>query len=250
MFGGFRSGAFPRTMGSMRRADRLFHIIQLLRGRQQAVTAARLAERLGVSDRTVYRDIRDLIATGTPIEGEAGVGYTLRREYDLPPLMFQAEELEAIVLGARLVRAFGDESLARAASTAISKVETVLPKRIRDVTERPALYAPRTPRASAGSGPLVEIRNALAERKKLRLVYQTGDGTETERVIRPLGAFFWGTTWTVTSWCELRSDFRTFRLDRIVEADITEEVFVEEDGRTLRDYLRREGHMAERLLDD
>lgn len=121
----------------MRRADRLFQIIQLLRGRTRTMTAARLAERLEVSERTIYRDIRDLMASGTPIEGEAGVGYTLRRDYDLPPLMFEVDELEAIVVGARLLHAFGDQAMARAAASAISKVEAVIPARVREISEKP-----------------------------------------------------------------------------------------------------------------
>jgi biotin operon repressor len=127
---------------TMRRADRLFRIIQLLRGRGRARTARWLAEQLEVSERTVYRDVRDLIVSGTPIEGAAGVGYTLRH-YDLPPLMFEAEELEALALGARAVQAFGDESLARSAESALSKIEAVLPQRLRGQLSRAALFAPR-----------------------------------------------------------------------------------------------------------
>ena len=128
----------------MRRADRLFQIIQSLRGRRRAVTAAELAEDLGVSDRTIYRDIRDLVATGTPIEGEAGVGYARKREYDLPPLMFDPDELEALALGARIASSFGDEGLGRAADSALSKIEAVLPPRLRARLVESPLYAPRT----------------------------------------------------------------------------------------------------------
>src|SRR5512147_2202087 len=111
----------------MRRADRLFSVIQLLRGRRRATTAALIAERLGVSERTVYRDIQDLVAAGTPIDGEAGVGYRLRAGYDLPPLMFNREEIQALVLGVRVVRQFGDPALARATATILDKVANVLP---------------------------------------------------------------------------------------------------------------------------
>jgi predicted DNA-binding transcriptional regulator YafY len=234
----------------VRRADRLFQIIQLLRSRRRAVTARWLAEQLGVSDRTIYRDVRDLTASGTPIEGEAGVGYTLRRDYDLPPLMFDPEEMEALVLGARLVVAFGDEALARPARSAVSKVESVLPERLRASLVRPPLFAPKTPAARAGASGLVAVRSAMSRGEKLRLRYERGDGETTERVVRPLGAFFWGKSWTLTAWCELRSDFRNFRLDRMHRVEPTGETFEPEPGRTLRDYLREIGAAAEHLLDD
>ncbi|MCA9754623.1 MAG: YafY family transcriptional regulator [Candidatus Eisenbacteria bacterium] len=234
----------------MRRADRLFQIIQLLRGRTRTMTAARLAERLEVSERTIYRDIRDLMASGTPIEGEAGVGYTLRRDYDLPPLMFEVDELEAIVVGARLLHAFGDQAMARAAASAISKVEAVIPARVREISEKPPLYAPRTPRGENASAALELVRTALSQKRKLHFAYEDANGSGTERLVWPLGAFFWGMTWTLTSWCELREDFRTFRLDRMSEVRISAEEYGDEPGRTLRDFLRRLGGRAERLLDE
>ena len=222
----------------VRRADRLFQIIQLLRGRRRAVTARWLAEQLEVSERTIYRDIRDLIASGTPIEGAAGVGYSLRPGYDLPPLMFDSEEIEALVLGARLVSAFADTKLARAAHSVVSKVEAVLPARMKPRVSTAGLYAPRTPSSRASGEGLHAIRAALAERQKLRIHYVKDDGEATDRVIRPLGAFFWGRSWTVTAWCELRDDFRNFRLDRIARLEPTGEVFADEPERLLEEYLR------------
>ncbi len=232
----------------MRRADRLFQIIQVLRGRRRAVTAKAIAEHLEVSERTVYRDIRDLIASGTPIEGAAGVGYTLRASYDLPPLMFDDDELEALVLGARVVAGFGDEKLARAASALLSKVEAVLPKRLKPKLAEAALFAPRIVDARAAGEALTEIRACLTTREKLRIAYVRGDGTPTTRLVWPLGAFFWGRTWTLTAWCELRGDFRSFRLDRIERVERTGERFDEAPGRTLRDYLRKVGPEAEAIL--
>jgi predicted DNA-binding transcriptional regulator YafY len=240
--------AYRTIADGVRRADRLFQIIQLLRGRRRALTASRLAEQLGVSERTIYRDIRDLAAAGTPIEGEAGVGYALRRDYDLPPLMFDGEEMEALVLGTRLAAAFGDEALVRPARSALSKIEAVLPDRLK--TSRPPLFAPRTRAARTRSGALVSIRSAMTQKRKLRLRYQKEDGEESSRVIRPLGALFWGTSWTVAAWCELRSDFRNFRLDRMLEIHSMDETFADEPGRTLRDYFRALGDFAERLLDE
>jgi predicted DNA-binding transcriptional regulator YafY len=232
----------------VRRADRLFQIIQTLRGRRRAVTAAELAEDLGVSDRTIYRDIRDLVASGTPIEGEAGVGYALKREYDLPPLMFDPDELEALALGARIASSFGDEGLGRASETALSKIEAVLPSRLRARLAASPLYAPRTWAGRSSSYALAVARTALSERRRLLIQYRRRDGDESERVVRPLGAFFWGRSWTLAAWCELRRDFRTFRLDRMERIEAGEP-FEEEEGRTLRDYLRNIGPYAERLLD-
>lgn len=232
----------------MRRADRLFQIIQRLRGRRRAVTAAELAQDLGVSDRTIYRDIRDLVASGTPIEGEAGVGYALKRGYDLPPLMFDADELEALALGARVASSFGDAGLGQAADSALSKVEAVLPPHLRARLARSPLYAPPTGAARSSAIALAVARAALADRRRLFIRYRREDGEQTERTVRPLAAFFWGKVWTLAAWCELRADFRTFRLDRMERIE-SREPFTEEPGRTLRDYLRTIGPYAERLLD-
>ncbi|MBZ0121329.1 MAG: YafY family transcriptional regulator [Sandaracinaceae bacterium] len=222
----------------MRRADRLFQIIQLLRRRGGAVTARRLAEQLEVSERTIYRDVRDLIASGTPIEGEAGVGYFLRKGYDLPPLMFDAEEIQALVLGARVVEGFGDERLAKAADRVLAKIEAVLPSSLRSVMEETSLYAVGGSREARGAGALGTVREALRSKHKLRIEYERPDGEASSRVVRPLGAFFWGRTWTLTAWCELRNGFRNFRLDRMRSCAPLGERFGDEPGRTLRDFLR------------
>jgi len=232
----------------VRRADRLFQIIQLLRSKRRATTARWLAEQLEVSERTIYRDVRDLVSSGTPIEGEAGVGYSLRREYDLPPLMFDADEVEALVLGARVVAGFGDESLARAARALLSKVEAVLPIALRTKLSGSLLFAPRMQGAAAISGRLFELRSAIEDKRKVRLRYARADGAASERVVRPLAAFFWGPSWTITAWCELRGDFRSFRVDRIEELELLDEHFEDEPGRGLGDYLRSLGPAAERAL--
>jgi len=231
----------------MRRADRLFRIIELLRRRRTSLTAAAIGERLGVSERTVYRDIRDLVASGTPIESEAGVGYRLRAGYDLPPLMFDGDEIEALVLGARVVEGFGDPALSRAARSALEKIASVLPKHLEPRIARTSLYVPQV-RSGDASG-LGRVREALGARRKVRLKYRSENGSETERVVRPLGAFFWGRVWTLTAWCEMREDFRSFRLDRVAEIELLEEAVVDEPGRTLRDFLATIGPDAVALLD-
>jgi predicted DNA-binding transcriptional regulator YafY len=224
----------------MRRADRLFQVIQLLR-RRNVVTAAWLANELEVSERTVYRDVRDLVMSGVPIEGEAGVGYMLRRGFDLPPLMFTDAEIEAMVLGARIVGSWGDAALAKAAGEALARVESVLPDRLRSRLTETRLFAPgfHVPRAVIERLP--QLRTAMESRRKVRLAYTSADGAETERVVRPIGLFFWGYGWSLAAWCELRTAFRSFRLDRIRGLEVLDERFHDEPGRTLDDFMAATG---------
>jgi len=232
----------------MRRADRLFRIVQLLRRRRTVVTAAQIADKLEISERTVYRDIRDLIQAGTPIDGEAGVGYRLQPGYDLPPLMFDREEIQALVLGARIVAQFGDPALARASESILSKVAGVLPKELEPLLADTRLFVPKTRSGTRSSAALAVAREALVAQRRLHVKYASEKGEQTERVIRPLGLFFWGKTWTLAAWCEMRTGFRNFRLDRI-NAAVVGERFGEEAGRTLRDMLQQYGDAAVRLLD-
>jgi predicted DNA-binding transcriptional regulator YafY len=233
----------------MRRADRLFQIIQLLRRRRTATTAAQIADRLGVSERTVYRDIRDLSLAGTPIDGEAGVGYRIRPGYDLPPLMFDRDEIQALVLGARIVRRFGDAGLARASDAILSKVAAVIPKDLEPLLAETRLFVPSSVGGGRSAKALAVAREALIAKRKVRLKYAGATGPSTERTVRPLGVFFWGRTWTLAAWCELRNDFRNFRLDRASDSTLLDDRFDDEPGKTLRDLLTRYGPEAVRLLD-
>ena len=233
----------------MRRADRLFQIVQLLRRRRKATRAADIARQLGISERTVYRDIRDLVLAGTPIDGEAGVGYRLRPGYDLPPIMFDREEIQALVLGARIVRQFGDPALARASDRILNKVASILPADLAPLLEDTPLFVPGIVSANDPVDALGAARGALIARRKLRLRYADATGAGSDRTVRPLGIFFWGRTWTLAAWCELRTDFRNFRLDRVTEAAALGETFADEPGRTLRDMLAQYGPEAVRLLD-
>ena len=223
----------------MRRADRLFEIIQILR-RRKLVRARDLAEHFEISERTVYRDIQDLIVSGVPIEGEAGVGYVLRGGFDLPPLMFDERELEALVLGARIVQSWADADLAEAAADVIAKVETVIPAAMRDRMAQIALLAPAEHYAEPIALDMKALRSAVRERRKLHLRYQDGDARASERAVRPLGLAFYGPVWLLVAWCELRDDFRCFRLDRIAEVELLNEIFRPETGKTLQDYLKRD----------
>ena len=222
----------------MRRADRLFQIIQLLR-RHRVATAATLARELEVSERTVYRDVRDLVLSGVPIEGEAGVGYMLRRGFDLPPLMFSEPEIEAMVLGARVVTSWGDAGLAKAAGDALARVEQALPERLRARLNGTPLYAPGFHVPQAVVDRLALLRSAIDARRKVQMAYVAPEAARTERTVRPLGLFFWGATWSLTAWCELRDAFRSFRLDRIDTVATLPERFFDERGKTLEDSFRR-----------
>jgi len=223
----------------MRRADRLFQIIQFLRTRR-VTTALWLAERLEVSERTIYRDIKDLMLSGVNIEGEAGVGYVVRRGFDLPPLMFSKEEISALTLGARIVESWADPSLATAAQSVLSKIETVLPDDLKDSTGQTRLFAPMTQIRPDVASRMAQVRVATDERKKLILDYSDAKQQITQRTIWPLGLFFWGAVWTIGAWCELRQSFRIFRLDRIQEITVLEECFLDEKGKTLEDLIAHE----------
>jgi len=222
----------------MRRADRLFGIVQFLRG-GRLVTARSLAERLEVSERTIYRDIADLVACGVPIDGEAGVGYLMRGGFELPPLMFTRDEIAALTLGARLVRAWGGARLALAAEEALVKIETVLPAAERGAAAATKLYALGLDLPGATRETLDALDAAVRDRRRLEVRYEALDGGTTERVLRPLGLYFWGKVWTLAAWCELRDDFRSFRADRLTVIGTCEAGFRDEPGRTLRDFLRR-----------
>ena len=222
----------------MRRADRLFQIVQYLRG-GRLVTARTLAERLEVSDRTVYRDVADLIACGVPIDGEAGVGYLLRSGFDLPPLMFTREELAALTLGARFVKAWGGARQALAAEEALVKVDAVLPEAERRTIADTGLFAMGLEMRQAVRSMIDRLDQAIREQRRIRIAYAALDDTASERIVRPLGLTHWGKAWTLAAWCEKREDFRTFRADRIASVEDCGDRFRQEPGRTLKDFLRR-----------
>ena len=221
----------------MRRADRLFQIVQYLRG-GRFVTAAILADRLEVSERTIYRDIADLQSSGVPIDGEAGVGYLMRDGYDLPPLMFTRDEIVALVAGARLIRAWGGAGMARAAEEALIKIEAVLPDGERYRADRIEIHAFAPEMTPQVRERIDELERAAERRRRLALSYRDASARATERIVRPLGLWFWGKVWTLVAWCELRDDFRMFRLDRIDRMIDTGETFRPERGKTLADFYR------------
>ncbi|MDX5592979.1 YafY family protein [Pseudovibrio sp. SPO723] len=218
----------------MRKVDRLFEIIQLLRG-QRLRTAEFIAGELGVSVRTVYRDIQALIASGIPIEGARGVGYLIQQPIELPPLHFTALELKAIQLGLDMARAAADAEIAKAAQEAAIKVADALPSSSgqRQLPQAGSVYFLTAEETKAT---LLLLRNAIERKECIEVTYSDAAGGLTQRRIRPLGLEYWGSVWTVTAWCELRDDFRVFRADRIMNSTETGEVFRDEKGKTYRDY--------------
>lgn len=229
----------------MRRADRLFLIIHALQGRRTALPARRLAETLGVSLRTIYRDVADLQTSGVPIEGEAGVGYVLRKGSDIPPLMFTAEELEALGVGTRFVRAFAGERLALGAQAALLKIDAVLPAELRGRAERSRVFVPQR-WYEAKSGIVDALHEAIAARRVLKIEYRDEAGATSTREIEPLCLACWGPVWTLGAWCRLRRDFRNFRPDRMQFA-ATGEILVDTPERGLDAYLAKLGVPRERI---
>lgn len=219
----------------MRRADRLFRLIQILR-RDRITTALRLANEMEVSKRTLYRDIADLLASGVPIESEPGVGYRLPVRFDLPPMMFTSDELEALVLGARMVKAWGDPLLQEAASNLMRKAEGVLPAGRRNRLADLPFLVPDHYVEPENAQHLAVIRQSLRECRKLGLTYAREDGEISERVIQPLCILFWGYRWNLAAWCEWRGAFRVFRLDRMQTVHVLDP-YEPAQGQTLEDYF-------------
>ena len=222
---------------TMRRADRLFQIVQHLRG-GRLVTAQKLGTWLEVSERTIYRDIADLQSTGVPIDGEAGVGYMMREGFDLPPLMFTRDEIVALVAGARMVRAFGGAAMARAADEALVKIGAVLPDTEKDRIARTEIHTPMWVVSDAAREAIDLIERAVEKRQVLTIDYSDEAGRGTARDIRPLGLWFWGKVWTLVAWCEMRDDFRAFRIDRIASVLSADRKFKPEKGKLLADFYR------------
>ncbi len=221
----------------MRRAERLFQLLNLLRNRRTVMTARQMGEALDVSERTIYRDIQALSLSGVPIEGEAGVGYRLQRHFQLPPLMFDRDEVEALLLGARMIRAWGDKKMAGAAAAAMQKILAVLPEGLRDLEEDPSIQVPTFGTHQQYTAYSDVIRAAIRNKHIIRIDYRRADGEFSSRELFPLGLVFWGRTWTMIAWCELRKSYREFRLDRIESLEETVEHFETSETRSLNHYL-------------
>ena len=207
----------------MRRADRLFQIVQLLRRSSQPVTAEAIATELETSRRSVYRDIAALMAQRVPVRGEAGIGYVLDSGFDMPPLMLTSDEVEAAVLGAQWVAGRGDPALARAARDLIAKIAATVPERLRPVVLEPALGAPKSWNVLPETIDMAAMRGAIHAARKVALHYKDEKEVESRRTIWPFQVAYRETTRIVIAWCETRDDFRMFRTDRVIVAEVLDE---------------------------
>lgn len=221
----------------MQKAERLFQLVVLLR-RSRTTTARDLAMALDVSERTIYRDIQSLVLSGVPVEGEAGVGYILRRDFDLPPLMFTEDEAQALLLGARMVQTWGDPGLEQAAHRVLDKVRAVATKALLETLDSPTLLVPDFHVDPTVREKLGVIRAGIQEQRKMHMHYVRADGAEAQRTVRPLGLFYWGTTWSFAAWCELRQAFRNFRIDRVVKLSMLNDTYVTEPGKSLDAFIQ------------
>ena len=211
-----------------------------MRGRRLS-TARWLADRLQVSERTVYRDVAQLQHQGVPIECEAGQGYRLGQGFDLPPLIFSTQEAQALVVMTRLAQQWLDPALARASEMALSRVLSVLGPQQRSAAQQTPAYSPPWGLKAQEQTHMQQWREATQSGHKLELTYRDAQGRDSLRLVWPLGCFYWGTLWTLAHWCEKRQDFRSFRLDRIQALTLSEARFVTAPGQRLVDYLRLQG---------
>ena len=220
----------------MRRADRLFQITQILRNRR-TVTAKQLSERLEVSERTIYRDIQDLSLSGIPVEGEAGVGYMLRHSLDVPPMMFNTDELEAMLLGVKMLKTWSSNELAQSAQSALDKIEAVLPEELKQSLDNRKLFVPDFLVSHQHQANFESLRNAINNQHCIEIDYQAINGAQSSRQLEPLGLYYWGKIWTLVAWCKLRKAFRVFRVDLIQAIRNNQISFQSKNGQSLDDYI-------------
>lgn len=224
----------------MRRAERLLQIIQIMRRYRKPISGAAIARELEVSLRTIYRDIETLMTDGVPIRGEAGVGYVLGEGYDLPPLMFKADEIEAVVLGLEWVKRQGDVALVRAAEDAIAKIGVILPKSLRPVLFDSGLAVPPNHKNIKDNIDVSEVRRAIRENRKLSFEYAREDGLESKRIIWPLAIAYFEAVRLVIAHCELRKDFRAFRTDRMKDLIVEAEKYPPKRKALLKEWKARQ----------
>jgi predicted DNA-binding transcriptional regulator YafY len=224
----------------MRRADRLFDILQILRTAKHPTTAASLAGTLEVTVRTIYRDVAALQAARVPIEGAPGLGYVLRQGFDLPPLMFTADEIDAITVGARMVRRLRDAGLQRAAESVLAKVATALPAALRGGLGAPPFLVSDGDNQLPEGIDLSALRLAIREERKVVIDYADAEGCRTKRTLWPLAMAYYVDVTLLGAWCELRADFRNFRVERILASEILTERFPADGGSLTRQWFARQ----------
>jgi len=229
----------------MRKADRLFDLIQILRTAKGPITAAVLAAELEVTVRTVYRDVAALQASRVPIEGAPGLGYVLRRGFDLPPLMFTADEIEAIAVGTRMLQRTGDAGLMEAAESVLSKITVALPDALRAYLSAPRFYVSARGAPSPRIADLSAIRVAIRNEHKLRIAYSDERGNRTHRTVWPIAIAYCVEATLVSAWCELRNDFRHFRTDRVLSLDVLDEHYPVSGHALMSQWLEKVGGKEE-----
>ena len=224
----------------MRKAERLNEIVHHLRRMHQAVTAYTLAALFEVSPRTIYRDIQDLMDSGIPITGEAGVGYVIDKQYHLPPIMFDADEIEAIALGIGMVSNWTDAAFARKAKSAYEKIQaTLTAPMIHELTQISTFSAPSRYKIPWKVN-FTEVRECIRRKQFVTFSYLDLSDQVTERTIRPLALISFSPIWLLAGWCEMRQNFRNFRLDRISDFSVSPQRFRDEKGKALSDYLKEQ----------
>jgi predicted DNA-binding transcriptional regulator YafY len=228
----------------MRRADRLFDIIQKLRAAPRPVTAAALADELEVTTRTIYRDIAALQGSRVPIEGAPGLGYVLRSGFDLAPLMFTAEEADAIAIGARLLRRLRDPKLQRAAESVLAKLTAVVPQPLQSRLVAAPVYVSDGNVSPPGGIDPSKLCDAIREARKIAITYVAESGRRSRRTVRPVAMAYYVDVTLLGAWCELRNDFRNFRVDRILDAEFLDEHFAE-GGKLLAEWLALPKHRSD-----
>jgi len=224
----------------MRRADRLIKIVHFLRGRRRAVTAKQISEHFEICTRTVYRDIQDLMNSGAPISGEAGVGYLIDKQYYLPPVTFDAEELEAIGLGISMVRHWTDDRFSAKADSAFEKIQAVLPAVLQGELEQITTYSMPNQADLPWTVSYSDLRDCIRVRRKIRICYTDELNQETLRTLRPLALIFCSPLWLLATWCEKRQGFRNFRLDRIQSVALCDAIFEDETDKNLAAYTAQD----------
>jgi predicted DNA-binding transcriptional regulator YafY len=212
-------------------------LVHYLRRMRRAVTAQRIAEDFDICQRTVYRDIHDLMNSGVPIYGEAGVGYVIDKKYHLPPVMFDPDELEAIALGIAMVRNWTDEAFAEKANSAYEKIQAALPETLLNDLQQLATYSMPSSAKIPWEVSFSEVRECIRQKQKIKFTYSDEKKKTTTRKVRPLSLIYFGPVWLLVAWCEKRKDFRNFRLDRMKELTKTGQYFRDEKGKTLQDYI-------------
>lgn len=223
----------------MRRADRLFDIIQALRGKTQPTTASALAQKLEVTTRTIYRDIATLQARRIPIEGEPGLGYFLRKGFDLPPLMFTMEEVEAITVGTNLVHRIRDPKLQEAAESVLNKLQHTVPKELRSYLVSPRFYVSEGDTVRPDGIELLAVRNAIRACRKINITYIDEQQRRSRRTIWPIATVYYVDVTLIAAWCELREDYRHFRADRIATSEVLDERFATDSSAMMAEWMAK-----------